>query len=166
MSDPKTLTQLVSDEKENWKSTAASYERKTWSGKSVYDPVLETMVPVVWDGVGLANQLLLRSGGGGGGDDHRPDDDDVDHWETLARVWVRLLLYAAPYGNKEAHVQHLAQGGEFITHLWALLYHLNISEWKLPEMVPNITTVEHAESILKNDDGQAIVVAFLDSLSV
>ncbi|CAN6339654.1 unnamed protein product [Urochloa humidicola] len=49
-----------------------------------------------------------------------------DLWETLARVWVRLLVYAAPYGTVEAHMRSLPQskGGEFITHMWALLYHL------------------------------------------
>ncbi|RLM58317.1 hypothetical protein C2845_PM18G01360 [Panicum miliaceum] len=79
-------------------------------------------------GIGLAKLLL--------GEDH-PLLDDVTPpsdliWETLALVWVRMLVYAAPYGNAEAHMQCLSQGGEFITHLWALLYHIDIREWKLP----------------------------------
>jgi hypothetical protein len=28
-------------------------------------------------------------------------------------------------------MQLLAQGGEFITHIWALLYHIDICEWKI-----------------------------------
>ena len=53
-----------------------------------------------------------------------------DHWKVLALVWVRLLVYAAPYGNAKEHMRHLSRGGELITHLWALLYHLNICAWK------------------------------------
>ncbi|CAN6180886.1 unnamed protein product [Urochloa humidicola] len=36
-------------------------------------------------------------------------------WEFLADLWMRVLLYAAPSGNVKAHMQHLSQGGEFIT---------------------------------------------------
>lgn len=53
-----------------------------------------------------------------------------DHWKVLALVWVRMLVYAAPYGNADVHTRHLSLGGELITHLWALLYHLNIRYWK------------------------------------
>ncbi|XBJ05956.1 hypothetical protein VPH35_024641 [Triticum aestivum] len=52
-----------------------------------------------------------------------------DHWEMLALLWVQTLLYAAPYGDMQRHMQHLSQGGEFITHLWALLYHIGIDRW-------------------------------------
>ncbi|CAL5091981.1 unnamed protein product [Urochloa decumbens] len=53
-----------------------------------------------------------------------------DPWEVLARLWVQTLLYAAPYGDVEAHRQRLSQGGEFITHLWSLLYHLGFDKWE------------------------------------
>ncbi|GJN27055.1 hypothetical protein PR202_gb15038 [Eleusine coracana subsp. coracana] len=56
-----------------------------------------------------------------------------DPWELLALLWVQTLLYVAPYGDVQAHMKHLSQGGEFITHLWALLYHLGIDKWKLVE---------------------------------
>jgi hypothetical protein len=111
-------------------------------------------------GMDIANHLL--------GDDLRLLD--VTHrsdelWETLALVWVKLLLYAAPYGNAEAHMRHLAQGGEFITHLWALLYHIKIREWKLPEAkVQNITTINHAQRMVTKDD--LAVVAFFPSPAV
>nr|CAB3451721.1 unnamed protein product [Digitaria exilis] len=49
-----------------------------------------------------------------------------DPWKLVALLWVQTLLYAAPYGDVEVHRQRLSQGGEFITHLWALLYHLGI----------------------------------------
>nr|CAB3451722.1 unnamed protein product [Digitaria exilis] len=53
-----------------------------------------------------------------------------DPWKLLALLWVQTLLYAAPYGDVEVHRQRLSQGGEFITHLWALLYHLGIDSWE------------------------------------
>jgi len=53
-----------------------------------------------------------------------------DPWKVLALLWVQTLLYAAPYGDVQAHLQHLSQGGEFITHLWALLYHIGIDKWE------------------------------------
>uniref|UniRef100_A0A0E0A571 Uncharacterized protein n=1 Tax=Oryza glumipatula TaxID=40148 RepID=A0A0E0A571_9ORYZ len=113
------------------------------------------------DGLVLANILL----------DHNRALLDATRrcelWETLALVWVRLLVHAAPYGNVEAHMQHLSRGGEFITHLWALLYHLDIREWKFPNKVRTIVTfndfdrigddlaVDDGRSFLTQDDGRS-----------
>ncbi|KAI3437351.1 DUF4220 domain-containing protein [Psidium guajava] len=44
-------------------------------------------------------------------------------WRILADFWVEMLLYVAPSDNARAHADHLARGGEFVTHLWALLSH-------------------------------------------
>jgi hypothetical protein len=55
---------------------------------------------------------------------------------VLALLWVQTLLYAAPYGDVRAHLQRLSQGGEFITHLWALLYHIGIDEWEWEVVEP------------------------------
>ena len=55
----------------------------------------------------------------------------ADPWKVLALLWVQTLLYAAPYGDAQRHMRLLAEGGEFITHLWALLYHLGIDKWEL-----------------------------------
>ncbi|KAL6647673.1 hypothetical protein ACP70R_015110 [Stipagrostis hirtigluma subsp. patula] len=54
----------------------------------------------------------------------------TDRWKVLAHLWVQMLVYAVPYGTVEAHMRHLSQGGELITHLWALLYHTGIIEWQ------------------------------------
>ncbi|CAO2187451.1 unnamed protein product [Urochloa humidicola] len=51
-------------------------------------------------------------------------------WEVLAEFWVGALLYAAPSDDAEEHIECLAQGGEFITHLWALLSHAGILNWR------------------------------------
>ncbi|RLM70068.1 uncharacterized protein C2845_PM17G01250 [Panicum miliaceum] len=49
-----------------------------------------------------------------------------ERWKRLADLWVTALVYAAPSDDVEEHMQHLAQGGEFITHVWAMLYHRGI----------------------------------------
>ncbi|GLT37245.1 hypothetical protein SLA2020_115760 [Shorea laevis] len=47
-------------------------------------------------------------------------------WKVLADFWAELMLFVAPSGDPRAHVEHLAEGGEFVTHLWALLSHAGI----------------------------------------
>lgn len=53
-------------------------------------------------------------------------DDNDKIWKILAEFWVELMLYVAPSKNAKAHAEHLARGGEFITHLWALFSHAEI----------------------------------------
>lgn len=57
--------------------------------------------------------------------------DDVERWKVLADFWVKALVYAAPSDKVEEHMHHLSQGGELITHLWAMLYHAGIHRWQL-----------------------------------
>jgi hypothetical protein len=44
-------------------------------------------------------------------------------WKVLADVWAEMILYVAPCDDDlaRAHLETLTRGGEFITHLWALL---------------------------------------------
>ncbi|KAF8641851.1 hypothetical protein HU200_067552 [Digitaria exilis] len=111
-------------------------------------------------------------------EDARPlvDVRNSDRWKKLVDVWVRMLVYAAPYGNSEAHMRQLSQGGEFITHLWALLYHLGIREWKPPAPGSDkpttgggvLTDTDNAQRIINDfsKDNEAVVVAFLRYESV
>jgi len=69
---------------------------------------------IIEQGVELANQLV------------NDIKDKEMIWKILADFWVELLLYVAPSDNTKAHVEHLAKGGEFVTHLWALLSHAGI----------------------------------------
>ncbi|CAL5034348.1 unnamed protein product [Urochloa decumbens] len=48
------------------------------------------------------------------------------HWNILSDFWTEMILYIAPSHNAKAHIEHLANGGEFLTHLWALLLHAGI----------------------------------------
>ncbi|KAJ1255440.1 hypothetical protein BS78_K219200 [Paspalum vaginatum] len=51
-----------------------------------------------------------------------------DLWKALAELWCELIVSMAPHGNIGAHQKELGKGGEFITHLWALLYHAGIDD--------------------------------------
>ncbi|XP_039167185.1 uncharacterized protein LOC104442713 isoform X1 [Eucalyptus grandis] len=56
--------------------------------------------------------------------------NDIKHkdmiWRILADFWAEMVLYVAPSDNVKAHAEHLTRGGEFVTHLWALLSHAGI----------------------------------------
>uniref|UniRef100_A0A0E0REP4 DUF4220 domain-containing protein n=1 Tax=Oryza rufipogon TaxID=4529 RepID=A0A0E0REP4_ORYRU len=52
--------------------------------------------------------------------------DTTKKWKLLAELWVELILSVAPSDNAASHVQMLANGGELITHLWALLTHAGV----------------------------------------
>jgi hypothetical protein len=47
----------------------------------------------------------------------------------LADLWTELVIYVAPSSNEErvkGHQMMLAQGGEFVTMLWALATHIGL----------------------------------------
>ncbi|KAF7849236.1 hypothetical protein BT93_L1053 [Corymbia citriodora subsp. variegata] len=66
--------------------------------------------------------------------------NDIKHkdmiWRILADFWAELVLYVAPSDNAKAHAEHLTRGGEFVTHLWALLSHAGIERGP-PTMLRN-----------------------------
>ncbi|XP_066338070.1 uncharacterized protein [Miscanthus floridulus] len=49
-------------------------------------------------------------------------------WEMLLQLWAELLVFVAraPSGGVDAHALALANGGEFITHIWAILTHAGL----------------------------------------
>ncbi|KAM0836271.1 hypothetical protein ACQ4PT_062418 [Festuca glaucescens] len=51
-------------------------------------------------------------------------------WKVLSDFWAEMVLYVAPCadGQARAHLEALARGGEFLTHLWALLTHAGVLE--------------------------------------
>jgi hypothetical protein len=53
-------------------------------------------------------------------------EDSFLRWKVMAEFWAETILYIAPSDNAKAHMEHLAQGGEFLTHIWALLTHAGI----------------------------------------
>ncbi|CAD6221387.1 unnamed protein product [Miscanthus lutarioriparius] len=65
-------------------------------------------------GVKLGNQLERLPDG-----DHR--------WEVLKDFWAETIIHAAAsHYTTMQHMQHLENGGEFLTHIWALLSHAGI----------------------------------------
>ncbi|KAF3341738.1 hypothetical protein FCM35_KLT00376 [Carex littledalei] len=58
--------------------------------------------------------------------------DDAHRWKIMSDFWSEFIVFLAPSGKVREHLRLLESGGEFITHLWALLYHAGIVD-------PNIT---------------------------
>uniref|UniRef100_A0ACD5VIT1 Uncharacterized protein n=1 Tax=Avena sativa TaxID=4498 RepID=A0ACD5VIT1_AVESA len=54
--------------------------------------------------------------------------DKAQRWKVLADFWGEFILFLAPSDNADIHAEMLATGGEFMTHLWALLTHAGILE--------------------------------------
>ncbi|CAN6290718.1 unnamed protein product [Urochloa humidicola] len=75
---------------------------------------------IVWRGRQVAKHL---SGSG-----CVPVKEGDELWKALAELWCELIVSMAPQGNIGAHQKELGKGGEFITHLWALLYHAGIDD--------------------------------------
>lgn len=57
-------------------------------------------------------------------------EDEKLQWKVLSDFWAEMILYIAPCDDAQAraHLQALTRGGEFITHLWALLTHAGVLE--------------------------------------
>jgi len=52
---------------------------------------------------------------------------DGDRWEVLKDFWAEtIIIAAASHYTTKQHMQHLENGGEFLTHIWALLSHAGI----------------------------------------
>ncbi|CAL4982576.1 unnamed protein product [Urochloa decumbens] len=52
--------------------------------------------------------------------------DSTTRWNVLSDFWAEMMLYVSPSNDAQAHLEVLARGGEFITHLWALLTHAGV----------------------------------------
>ncbi|XP_073013666.1 uncharacterized protein [Typha latifolia] len=71
-------------------------------------------------------------------------DADVARWKVLADFWAALLLSLSPTNNINGHKESLATGGEFITHLWALLSHAGITGSAPPPVATETDRIEEA----------------------
>jgi hypothetical protein len=74
--------------------------------------------PLVAQGARLARQLMKIQ-------------DMAERWKLLSDFWAEMMVYIAPScadAQARAHLEALARGGEFITHLWALLTHAGVLE--------------------------------------
>ncbi|RCV37124.1 hypothetical protein SETIT_8G038000v2 [Setaria italica] len=48
--------------------------------------------------------------------------DEAERWDLIAAVWAEMLYYTAPRCGAAFHAEHLAKGGEFVTHVFVLMY--------------------------------------------
>jgi hypothetical protein len=53
-------------------------------------------------------------------------ESSVPRWKMMAEFWAEVILYIAPSNNFRGHIEQLANGGELLTHIWALLSHAGI----------------------------------------
>uniref|UniRef100_K3ZNQ4 DUF4220 domain-containing protein n=1 Tax=Setaria italica TaxID=4555 RepID=K3ZNQ4_SETIT len=54
-------------------------------------------------------------------------EDFTTRWKVLSDFWAEMMLYVSPSDDAREHqLEVLAKGGEFITHLWALLTHAGV----------------------------------------
>jgi hypothetical protein len=87
-------------------------------------PDKEQDMSILLLGADLARKLLLV--------EKRPP------WDLLAGFWADLVLFLAPSDKPDIHADRLATGGEFMTHLWALLTHAGIVDR------PDMNAASHA----------------------
>ncbi|TKV99884.1 hypothetical protein SEVIR_8G074000v4 [Setaria viridis] len=48
--------------------------------------------------------------------------DEAERWDLIAAVWAEMLYYTAPRCGAAFHAEHLTKGGEFVTHVFVLMY--------------------------------------------
>ncbi|CAL5056666.1 unnamed protein product [Urochloa decumbens] len=108
------------------------FVKHTRSALSGAEDILQTMDTLA-EADGEGNILFVKAVKMGKDIYNELSEDRSNLWRVLACSWVQALVYAAPYGEVEAHMQHLSQGGELITHLWALLFHFGIYKWQPKE---------------------------------
>lgn len=63
-------------------------------------------------------------------------EDVTRRWKVLADFWCEMMLCVSPSDNVNEHIEQLTRGGEFITHLWALLSHAGILERGQDQQTP------------------------------
>ncbi|XP_058072645.1 uncharacterized protein LOC131221401 [Magnolia sinica] len=100
---------------------------------------IENGKTIVEKGVKLGNQLLSKL------------PDEGRKWKVLADFWAEMILFLAPSDNEMAHAESLANGGEFITHLWVLLTHAGIlkrNSSQLDEENPSTVSSSQEEAAL------------------
>eukprot|EP01018_Ginkgo_biloba_P033307 Gb_18623 [translate_table: standard] len=59
------------------------------------------------------------------------DMEEEKRWKVCADMWFDLLVYCALENKAMLHVKTVAEGGEFITHLWTLLGHMTIGQYNI-----------------------------------
>ncbi|XP_030939987.1 uncharacterized protein LOC115964898 [Quercus lobata] len=70
-------------------------------------------------------------------------EKEEQKWELLTKFWVETLTHVAALCNGISHAQQLRKGGEFLTHIWFLIEHLDLKEkFQMPRAVPHLEEEE------------------------
>lgn len=67
-------------------------------------------------GVSLGRQLEMRH------------VDAEELWKIIAKCWMDILIEIAQSGNMASHIENLARGREFVTHLWACFSNIGVHD--------------------------------------
>jgi hypothetical protein len=91
-------------------------------------------------------------------------------WELLAGLWTEVVVYAAPTASEQhvkAHKEALAQGGEFITLLWAVATHTGISRRDDGDATPPTTSssssTEATEILIVTEDSSTVDISSINT---
>ncbi|KAI3432956.1 DUF4220 domain-containing protein [Psidium guajava] len=49
-------------------------------------------------------------------------------WETIGKLWVKILMYAASQCRGDRHAGQLRRGGELLTHVWLMMAHFGLTD--------------------------------------
>ncbi|XP_030443882.2 uncharacterized protein LOC115666263 [Syzygium oleosum] len=49
-------------------------------------------------------------------------------WETIGKLWVKILIYAASQCRGDRHTGQLRRGGELLTHVWLMMAHFGLTD--------------------------------------
>ncbi|KAK3437230.1 hypothetical protein EUGRSUZ_C01961 [Eucalyptus grandis] len=49
-------------------------------------------------------------------------------WETIAKFWTKILMYAASQCRGDGHARQLRRGGELLTHVWLMMAHFGLTD--------------------------------------
>ncbi|CAL4985696.1 unnamed protein product [Urochloa decumbens] len=108
------LQQLLREPKYLLGKTRMSMDAKRSKVQQLQLPEDESSMTTFENGVRLGRQL-----------EQQPDVSLC--WKAMAEFWAEMILYiASSPDNAAVHIQQLARGGEFVTHLWALLCNAGI----------------------------------------
>ncbi|KAJ1267357.1 hypothetical protein BS78_07G049700 [Paspalum vaginatum] len=79
------------------------------------------------DGDSHATMTVFAKGVRLGKQLERSVPDEARRWKVMADFWAKTIINVAPsHCTAEQHMQHLENGGEFLTHIWALRFHAGV----------------------------------------
>ena len=64
-------------------------------------------------------------------------EKEEQKWEILIKFWAENLARVATLCQGNNHAQQLRKGGEFLSHVWLLIKHMDLKEkFRVPVPVP------------------------------